>query len=132
MNAKQAHKLLNVARAVREGDPKNFTMDYYGHYVEGSIKNTCGTPACALGHYAARRDLQKTMRLSIDGEVCNAKGKYIDAVHTASKLFGITEGEGWELFDSDGCGNAHTPKAAARYIERFVARKMKENTKGAR
>lgn len=42
-------RLMLVVRALREDpDPENFTMWKF---------SKCRTPACALGHYASRRDL---------------------------------------------------------------------------
>lgn len=119
MNKVQANRLLNVARACRETKDR-FDMTTYGH--------GCGTPACALGNYAARRDLQKTLKLGSDGygvrvfdndgtEVC-----FVD--EEVLNHFGITRNESYDLFDFDGCGNARSSKAkAARFIERFVAKR---------
>ena len=39
--------------------------------------------------------------------------------------FGINHEEAEKLFGAQGCGGARTSKAAARYIERFVARKAR-------
>lgn len=149
MNHIQEKRLLNVARSLRESaDPKNFDMGLFVRSrVIGKDENGfCGTPACALGHYAARRDLQKLLKIKVTYDPI---GIYREGVTTARVMylggrknhmgsgncmvidepiqehFGIDDAENKELFDSTGCGNAKTPKAAARYIERFVARKLK-------
>lgn len=114
-------RLLNVARALRESpNPTEFTMAVYGH--------NCNTPACALGHYAKRHDLQDAFDLDKygwltlrDGSPCN----YYSAPVLAH--FGLTPSESSRLFaggdDDDGihagCGGAKTPIEAAEFIEAF-------------
>lgn len=127
-------RLLNVAKACRESpNPEAFTMRKV-HY--------CGTPACALGHYAARRDLQQMFQLptreALDfnrdrgplqvylgscsiivgawGATSPSGALFVHAQHH----FGITAAQAEDLFSSRGCGNARTPIEAAKYIERFV------------
>ena len=114
MNKLGKKRLLNVAKALRESpEPKKFSMDWYG--------NDCGTPMCALGHYAYRRDLQRTFRLSEHGTFLNNAGErspeweYVLYPH-----FGITEEEATFLFERRGCGNAKTNIQAAKFIEKFV------------
>ena len=107
-------RLLNVARALRESKtPNRFTMRTYAHAA-------CGTPACALGHYAARGDLQRTLSLK-NGELVHRNGEHVcfDSPEVRDH-FGITLSQAWGLFAIIGCGNAQTPKQAARFIERFV------------
>lgn len=154
MNKRQAQRLLNVARALRESPkPEAFNMNCYIHnddtidivdgintrwnnttmnmeYVFNGVvidtKEWCGTPACALGHYAARPDLQRL--LFVGGSKRNPKLKLVaspkqDRQFSDIKVcqhFGITEDQANELFDHDGCGGAETAIEAAQYIERFV------------
>lgn len=125
MKAVHAKRLLNVARALRESPaPKRFCMTQYGYCdPDGDDSDsTCGTPACALGHYAARTDLQRLLTLTEYGTL-----RYRDRRHPASygddsvlEHFGIGETEAMNLFAGWGCGNAKTPKAAAKWIEKFV------------
>jgi hypothetical protein len=113
----RADRLLLVAKALRESpDPSDFTMDIYAH--------SCGSPACALGHYAHRRDLQDKVFLSEFGFLRPARGRHIDfnAFRWAQKHFEIEKRAVDELFDAGGCGNAQTALEAALYIEDFVAR----------
>jgi hypothetical protein len=106
-------RLLNVARALRESEhPERFTML--------TIAHPCGTPACALGHYAARRDLQDVFSLSRNGFLVT-KSKALP-FEVEREHFGITEEQEDELFGARGCDNAPTAVAAAEYIERFVER----------
>jgi hypothetical protein len=83
---------------------------------------SCGSPCCALGHYAWRRDLQQTFELihaSVyslidDAEDCCFDGSVI------CEHFGLTRNEANALFSERGCGQAITALDAARYIERFA------------
>lgn len=120
-------RLLNVAKALRESpNPETFSMEFF---------HRCGTPACALGHYAARADLQSTFELR-EGFGFQLAGK--PAADTLMfdgeeicEHFGITQEDAYRLFrDSDddgdreipcGCGGAQTAIEAAEWIERFVA-----------
>jgi len=109
-------RLLNVVRALREDkDPERFCMAFF---------SDCGTPACALGHYAARRDLQNTFYLRRVrgwlGLVSNRNEDIgVDDPHV-HRHFGINFDEAQELFGIKGCGDARTPTEAANYIEIFV------------
>ena len=129
-------RLLNVAKALRESpNPGAFTMMAF---------QECGTPACALGHYAARTDLQDAFEL---GEVWGIvpRGKRDEYGNLSTTLcyageevcahFDISEGQATQLFsdgendpdDSEryipvGCGNPRNAIEAAEYIERFVER----------
>lgn len=123
-----AQRLLNVARATREtAAPGDFTMRYFGD---------CGSPACALGNYAVRRDLQRVFylgklpedgtRLFLRSVADNSLVSFSEGL--VQRHFGISEAEAVELFSGVGCGYAKTPEAAALYIEAFVARKWPAQT----
>lgn len=126
-------RLLNVAKALRESpNPGAFSMEFINVTYAG-----CRTPACAIGHYAHRKDLQDAFALR-EGE-----GGFYEAHSSDSYAlrydgpqvrahFDITEGQARQLFrdsnlDEDGegdlcgCGGAETAIEAAEYIERFVA-----------
>jgi hypothetical protein len=114
-------RLLNVARALRESPkPEAF---YMGEYAQD-----CGTPACALGHYAHRVDLQDVFMLR--DNLVFLCGAPIDAWEThydyydddVCDHFGISVGQACELFSANGCGHAKTAIEAAEYIENFVER----------
>lgn len=121
MKAIYKKRLLNVARALRESPaPKRFTMGQYGF----DEPNTCGTPACALGHYAFRTDLQKTFNLYSSWVRFKKSSELVDHYSPeVSKHFDLTADETEELFGGEGCGNARTVEQAATYIEGFVKRK---------
>lgn len=107
--------LLDVAQACRETQyPGNFTMAMYA--------DSCGTPGCALGNYAARKDLQNVLSLSKEGNLVSRcrhaqLGWLLD-------WFGINPGEWSSLFGLHGCNRAQTASDAAEYIERFVSQKV--------
>lgn len=110
-------RLMLVVQALRESpSPDDFTMRQFGH--------NCGTPGCALGHYAHRRDLQKIFKLSDGGYLQRTAGlKDTQGIDDYAVLrhFGITYDQSMELFSgSAGCGNALTATEAANYIEKFV------------
>lgn len=117
----------NLIRALRESpDPSKFSM--------GSFCQPCGTPACVLGHCAARTDLQDAFLLD------QSEYAFGHILHTADRSgaigmeycpallahFGITEGDAHALFSSYGCGLARTAHEAIAYIEGFIARKWPE------
>lgn len=111
-------RLLNVAKALREGKPEDFSMRNYG--------NACGTPACALGHYASRRDLQERFELAdrydIAGGHIEADGRavYFDG-RAVLEHFDISSEDAETLFGEAGCGYAKTNVVAAAFIEQCVS-----------
>lgn len=142
-------RLLNVVRALKESpNPKAFDMRQFGYgkddinedgmaWVSGEyVPNKCGTPACALGHYAARPDLQRKFKLKDSGRVYTTSGRLISIGGIMTKTnpvlvhFGISPEESFELFSSMGCNDAQTPQEAMSYIKKFVANKIKKAKKG--
>ncbi len=128
-------RLLNVAKALidearwrKKNPPRGpedmFTMGRYG--------NPCGSPACAIGTYASRRDLQRAFVLKVDGEfgfdVFDAADLYIshEDGENICTHFGITSADADALFGGEGCGGAQTEHEAAAFIRAFVKRKERE------
>lgn len=118
-------RLQNLVRALRETkDPDRFTMN--------CIMHKCGTPACALGQYASRTDIQDAFRLDLSKKWEASSGVVHNGINvcwsnqTISDHFGISEDETAELFDADGCGNAQTADEAAHYVEEFIKHKRLE------
>lgn len=142
MNKRQASRLLNVARALREYEhPERFSMDFYLHGDEFAVdiqdeietkKEWCGTPGCALGTFASRPDLQRllTVERHEDGQPYMAfRGEGEEAYYDTEELqdyFGIEWDEAIDLFSSSGCGGATTPISAANYIDKFVHARLNE------
>ena len=114
-------RLLNVARALRESkNPEDFDMGMYGH--------ACGTPACALGHYAAREDLQHTFTLdAVNDSILVGEDWVGFDSRDVRDHFGITPSEALELFEAEGCAGAKTAIEAAEFIERVVAEREAES-----
>lgn len=124
-------RLLNVARSLRESAaPRKFTMMGYGH---------CGTPQCALGHYAYRRDLQDVFSLGRaeqgEDDPALVGGRYViqNGVSCSSQAirehFHLSQPQASELFSGSGCKRASTPIEAALYIEAFAERRWPEPVK---
>jgi hypothetical protein len=135
-------RLLDVARACREApEPEKFTMENFA--------NACGTPACALGNYAVRRDLQDKFELNTS-DYYRVPWLFFDG-HPSSyhyrevtEWFGISYADAEELFSAAGCGGRvevvededgdaedvvypiTDPIKAAEYIEDFVRRHEQE------
>lgn len=109
-------RLLNLIKALQESPaPERFTMDDYVH--------PCGTPACVLGHYAARSDLQDFLTAPRDGwqEVQTTSGErvpYWDQL--VLQHFDIAYSQACELFSTYGCGRAKTVDEAIAYLRRFI------------
>lgn len=124
LNRENFRKLI---QSTREAHTATFNMETYA--------SECGTPACVLGNYANRTDLQSEYRL--DGRnIKDSEGlvtHFYDAdVHDH---FGITDDDAHDLFDVDGCGlkdrdtdedgdyigDPITRNQAVAYLEAFYA-----------
>jgi len=133
-----SERLRNVIRAVKEGDAKDFDMS---RYVKLESKG-CGSPACALGHYAARQDLQQEFHLEQWRVIAQGGWNDTDAFERiVGKHFDLTIKEITELFGGFGCGSFTmtvsgsgdeafswkvskpiTALEAIAYIENFIAK----------
>lgn len=123
------HRFNNAVRALQESPaPHRFTMSRYGVPPRSDSplfrdQGTCGTPACVLGHYAFRTDLQSMFRLE-DGDLADADGERIDYTDPlVAEHFGISRTEAFLLFGQNGCGGAKSPAQAIKYIKDFIAQK---------
>lgn len=92
--------------------------------------NECGTPACALGHWAAANP-ERWVAAYNPGLATkwspvlrhNFVSRQLPDVYLeAMEEFGITDHQAEELFNGSGCGSATTAKEAADYIRAFVER----------
>lgn len=139
MNATHLKRLNNVIVALEEAPvPRAFNMGRYIYDTNESERFDCGTPACALGHYAARTDLQKAFKIVLEkdvhgrvfsADICDRHGISIDAPEDEpliSEHFGLSTAEVVEIFGTEGCNDAKTPKAAVKYIRRFIERKVRD------
>ena len=109
-------RFKNLIRATAEADPKHFNMAFFGQ---------CGTPACVLGNYAAREDLQDAFCFEDNTVKLCGSGVRISYANIAVRdHFGITAEETQRLFASWGCSLAETPAEAVGYLQRFLSRKQ--------
>lgn len=115
----------NLIRAVEGAHPDDFTMQTYS--------NDCGTPACVLGHYASREDLQSEFKLSrprvnMMKMVRNHAGHALSyASEEVLTHFGLTPDEAKDLFAEDGCGQADNERdVALQYLRLFLKEKEEE------
>lgn len=121
-------RLEKLVAALQDADPKTFNMERYGH--------GCGTPACVFGHYAARRDLQHTFKLlkpKYADEYCDIDSTEGECYHDSYVVldhFGINDYQAEELFGSEGCGGAKTPKEAITYLRGFIKTWQAREAKG--
>src|SRR5262245_31017735 len=84
-------------------------------YDQTVIHHECGTPACALGHWACANPDRWIMK----SYTCFMRGSYSPRTDAMNE-FALNMSEYDELFSSYGCGRAKTAKAAADYIREFV------------
>ena len=89
-------------------------------YDQTEIVHPCGTPACAVGHWAAANP----DRWQIRNECTYLKGSRLGPISAVCEEFVISDDEYRELFGMSGCGEAKTAKQAAKYIRRFVKRRQ--------
>lgn len=138
---RQAQRLMRCAKAVRQSPiPKAFTMkcfirgdDWEPELSHGELhtKHWCGTPACVLGHYASRRDLQRAFSVVATRDMhgdsfsmrYNGRNVTFDSP-SITNYFGVDFVQMRELFSHNGCNGATTSKQAAEYIEQFVKAKF--------
>lgn len=116
MNKIHERRLLKCAEITENAPLGRFSMKSYFH--------TCGSPACALGHYAAATHYRVLPRPSKDSP------GYIDrpSQRIMEKHFGISEEEFGDLFVPGlSRNNEFTREGVAEYIRNFVKRKRSES-----
>lgn len=87
-------------------------------YLQGCYTHPCGTPACALGHWAVANPDRWSFACGTPYLILSASG----VSRCAQSEFGLSWHESEEIFGSEGCDFAETAKQAADYIRDFVAR----------
>lgn len=124
-------RLLNLADILDAAHERAMEFSMGTWFFNGPLPRAfqradCGTPACALGHYAAAnpnrwetsydaRSAHKwnPVRRDLGGD---------NSMSHAMEEFGISDDQARELFSANGCGNARTAKQAADYVRGFVER----------
>jgi len=98
-------------------------------YRQRYLIHPCGTPACALGHWAAAhpergwRFKEQDTRAELTGVGLYQGDTW--AMDAAETEFGLTLEEAWALFGPHGCGGAKSARGAAAYIREFVRRRAR-------
>lgn len=121
-------RLLKLAAILDKADAlhkkrmePSYRQLYYSH--------PCGTPACALGHWAANNPRRWEMRGRYPGsELVPFLGKGHNAIYgneSAEIEFSLDSIDAYDLFGMSGCDSAKTAKQAAAYIRKFVAKRSK-------
>lgn len=122
--AKGMRNLLRLAEILDDADQMH-RDDGEPKYDQSNYIHPCGTPACAMGHYALATEAD--FRISPYGAgwwfTNRSDGRILLIDDFAKSEFCLEDHESWELFSGSGCGNAKTAKQAAAYIRRFVDRK---------
>lgn len=124
-------RMNNLVTALQEASKQPllcalFDMGKWGHDVTKKIAHPCGTPACSMGHYAAREDLQNRFRLNSRGTICLRNNREVENI-TAEicNHFDIDNYQAEELFGSIGCGDASSLRDATKYVKKFIKREKK-------
>lgn len=122
-------RLLRLAKLLEVADERHRAKNEPA-YKQHLLVHNCGSPGCAIGHYAAankargwaiKRDkTYREMRV-----VIKRKGLLGICDPRVQKEFAISAAEASELFSATGCDGAPTASAAAAYIRMFVGRKTK-------
>lgn len=117
-------KLEKLISALDGANPAAFDMEKYMwsevDFLPPGV--TCGTPACVLGHYAHRKDLQDRFGLDKYGSVIRLDTGatiWYDS-QVVLNHFGIDTEQAHALFGATGCDDAKTADEAADYIRRFI------------
>lgn len=120
-----AEKLLELATILDKADALHREHEEPA-YSQRIYYHRCGTPACALGHWAAAHpDTWVTWHEDpLSGYPTMRFNNQSSCSRRVMLEFDLEEDESDELFNSDGCGNAKTAADAAAYIRAFVARKL--------
>lgn len=129
MNRENFEKLL---QANREAKPETFNMAVFL-----GQPTACGTPACLLGNYALRTDMQSAFAAKPSAFAAKPAGEadamgLVVSTKTGRAVwcddldvrehFDITSEEADRLFDADGCNSAGTDRdKALAYVEHFMA-----------
>jgi hypothetical protein len=115
-------RLLRLA-AILDKVPTDQTLpDGQPIYDQKQYVHPCGSPACALGHWAAANP----KRWEIDRSILVKKDSPLSSVvRSAMDEFNLSYLTVDDLFGSYGCGKAKTGPEAAAFIRNFVANRSK-------
>jgi hypothetical protein len=89
-------------------------------YDQTRVTHSCGTPACAGGHWDASPQGVAIGRRA-GGSVYRTYGREVSVLPWTT-VFALTDNEEYSIFGHRGCGGARTAKDAAEFIRAFVKR----------
>lgn len=121
MTPKGKERLLKLADILDVADAEHRSKKE-PTYEQAASMHSCGTPACALGHWAVNN--RRRFRIDKDSQIITLRSDptTLFCGSIGATEFGITDEQGIELFSAQGCGEARTAKQAASYIRKFVRR----------
>lgn len=119
-------RLLNAAQSVLDYDHSEDRI-VPGEIYMGSYIKPCGAPACVLGHYCAREDLQDDFSVRYRGIISrnanpNDNSLGFDSIEVR-RHFDLRFDESHAIFGEYGCRNARHPEQVSEFIRDFVANK---------
>lgn len=88
-------------------------------YYQPKFAHECGTPACALGHWAFNNRKRWTWKNTDSGVICRRKNSPGTGLFESAE-FDLNVYQANELFGNSGCGEAKHAQDAATYIREFV------------
>src|SRR5689334_20106169 len=103
------NRLLRLANILDVADKKHRERKE-PTYFQGYYDHPCGTPACALGHWAAHTP----SRWKLISMTMNDGNQDFYGLDAAISDFGIDREESHDLFGGNGCDGAKTAKQAAK------------------
>jgi hypothetical protein len=127
-------RLLRLADILDKVPADKRMPDYLPAYYQRDFVHKCGSPACALGYWAAANKRRWTVvdrlpRLKTPIKKWpwpDRPGLWDDAAQEFALDRAANDGSDDEarlLFGMHGCGNAKTGPQAAKYIRDFVAKR---------
>lgn len=116
-----ATRLIKLAKILDKADALHAKLGEPA-YDQGAVIHPCGTPACALGHWAFHNPRRWCLDV-FNGATLKVTG-HSNTIPNGMGEFGIDEDESRALFGYTADPN--TAKEAATLIRAFVKRKLAE------
>lgn len=117
-------RLLRLADILDVADAKH-RADKKPKYAQEFFRHDCGTPACALGHYAAATPRRWFWDSFVWPQLRTAGHE--SPLDDAAQEFYLSNEESRSIFGGQGCGAARTAKQAAKFIRKFVKARARGN-----
>ena len=115
-------RLLRLADILDAADDAAHIQQHEPTYDQQRYVHQCGTPACALGHWAAANPDRWYIGLDSLGDAhifCRSNDS-LDLDEASCLEFSLSSREAVRLFGLSGCNHARTAKDAATFIRSFV------------